>query len=112
MTEFATQFATQATTDGALRLILDGSMSIYNAGEIKARLMDALSTSSILEIDLSHVSEMDTAGFQLLVMAKRESLRLGHTLRIVAHSPAVRDVIDFYNMDAFFGDPIVIPADR
>lgn len=107
-----TEFATQTTTDGALRLILDGPMTIYRVGEIKAQLVNALATSSILEIDLSHVSEMDTAGFQLLVMAKRESQRVGHTLRIVAHSQPVRDVIDFYNMDAFFGDPMIFPADR
>lgn len=107
-----TEFATQTTTDGALRLILDGPMTIYNAGEIKARLLAALEGAEVLEVDLSHVGEMDTAGFQLLVMAKRESQRQGHTLRIVDHSPAVRDVIDFYNMGAFFGDPVVIPAER
>lgn len=107
-----TEFATQTTTDGALHLILDGPMTIYNAGEIKAQLLNALKTSAILELDLSHVGEMDTAGFQLLVLAKRESLREGKTLRIVAHSQAVRDVIDFYNMDAFFGDPMVIPAEH
>jgi anti-anti-sigma factor len=106
------EFAAQTTTDGAVRLILDGPMTIYNAGEIKAQLMNALATAKILELDLSHVGEMDTAGFQLLVMAKRESQRAGHTLRIVAHSQPVRDVIDFYNMDAFFGDPIVIPAEH
>jgi len=105
-----TEFATQATTDGAVHLILDGPMTIYNAGEIKAQLLTSLQAANILEIDLSHVGEMDTAGFQLLVLAKRESQRLDHTLRIIAHSPAVRDVIDFYNMDAFFGDPMVIPA--
>lgn len=107
-----TEFATQTTTDGAVHLILDGPMTIYNAGEIKAQLMNGLANTSIVELDLSHVNEMDTAGFQLLVMAKRESQRHGHTLRITAHSQAVRDVIDFYNMDAFFGDPMVIPAEH
>jgi anti-anti-sigma factor len=107
-----TEFATQTTTDGALHLILDGPMTIYTAAEIKSRLLGGLRSASILEIDLSHVGEMDTAGFQLLVMAKRESLRLGKTLRIVAHSPAVREVLEFYNKDAFFGDPVVIPAEH
>jgi anti-anti-sigma factor len=107
-----TGFATQTTTEGALHLILDGQMTIYNATEIKAQILDGVRTATILELDLSHVSEMDTAGFQLLVMAKRESQRLEHTLRIVAHSPVVREVIDFYNMDAFFGDPMVIPAEH
>jgi anti-anti-sigma factor len=107
-----TEFATQTTTDGAVHLILDGPMTIYNANEIKAQLMNGLQAAPIVELDLSHVNEMDTAGFQLLVMAKRESQRQGLTLRIIAHSPAVREVIDFYNMDAFFGDPMVIPADH
>ncbi len=107
-----TEFATQTTTDGAAHLILDGPMTIYNALEIKGQLMNGLQAAPIFELDLSHVSEMDTAGFQLLVLVKRESQRLGHALRIIAHSPAVREVIDFYNMDAFFGDPMVIPADR
>lgn len=107
-----TEFATQTTTDGAIHLMLDGPMTIYNAGEIKNQLMNALGSTRILELDLSHVGEMDTAGFQLLVMAKRESQRHQQTLRIVAHSPAVREVIDFYNMDAFFGDPMVFPADH
>ena len=107
-----TEYATQATTDGSTHLILDGPMSIYNALEVKNQLLTSLRAAPVLELDLSHVSEMDTAGFQLLVMAKRESQRLDHTLRIVAHSQAVRDVIDFYNMDAFFGDPMIIPADH
>jgi anti-anti-sigma factor len=105
-----TEFATQTTTDGAVHLILDGPMTIYHAGEIKARLMNGLTSAAIVELDLSHVGEMDTAGFQLLVMAKREAQRLDRTLRIVAHSQAVREVIDLYSMDAFFGDPMVIPA--
>lgn len=107
-----TEFATQTTTDGAVHLILDGPMTIYNAMEIKAQLMSGLHAAAIVELDLSHVNEMDTAGFQLLVMAKRESQSQGNTLRIIAHSPAVREVIDFYNMDAFFGDPMVIPAEH
>ena len=38
--------------------------------------------------------------------------RLDHALRIVGHSPAVREVIEFFNMVAFFGDPLVIPANE
>ena len=105
-----TEFATQTTTDGAAHLILDGAMTIYNAADIKHRLLDALGTAPTLELDLSHVTEVDTAGFQLLVMVKRESQRTQRTLRIVAHSPAVQEVIEFFNMGAFFGDPLVITA--
>ena len=107
-----TECATQTTTDGAVHLMLDGLMTIYTAAEIKTQLLDGIGHAAIVELDLSHVGEMDTAGFQLLVMAKREAQRLDRTLHIVAHSPAVREVIDFYNMDAYFGDPMIIPAEH
>lgn len=107
-----TEFASQTATNGALHLVLDGPMTIYNTNEVKTQLMNGLQSATTVELDLSNVSELDTAGFQLLVLAKRESQRNGHTLRITAHSPAVREVIDFYNMDAFFGDPVVIPAEQ
>jgi len=106
------EFATQTTADGALRLAIDGDLTIYHATEIKQQLIDGIRAGAVLELDLSHVGEMDTAGFQLLALAKRESLKLGHALRIVDHSPAVREVIEFFNMVAFFGDPLLIPANE
>jgi hypothetical protein len=33
-------------------------------------------------------------------------------LRIVAHSDAVREVIDLSNLNAYFGDPTLIPAQK
>jgi len=105
-------FSTQITTDGAMRLTVDGDLTIYHAAEIKQGLIEGIRAGKVLELDLSHVGEMDTAGFQLLALAKRESQKLGHALRIVGHSPAVREVIEFFNMVAFFGDPLVIPANE
>lgn len=105
-----TVFAIQPLANGASRLMVDGDMSIYNALEVKAQLVNAVRGTQTLELDLAHVSEIDTAGFQLLVLAKQESLRLERTLKITAHSDAVRELIDFYNMGAFFGDPVVILA--
>lgn len=105
-----TEFATQSIAEGGARLAVDGALLIYNAEEIKHRLIDTLHSVQLLELDLSHVNEIDTAGIQLLILAKQESQRQEKTLRIVAHSPAVQEVIEFYNMAAFFGDPLVIPA--
>lgn len=93
-----------------LRLTFTDDMTIYNATAQKAQLMEALGADQDLEIDLALVAEMDTAGFQLLLLAKREAAAHGHAARIVAHSPAVREVIDFYRMAAHFGDPLIISA--
>lgn len=107
------EFATQTTAiDGATRLTVDGDLTIYHAARIKECLIDGVRDSAVLELDLSRVGEIDTAGVQLLALAKRESRELDHVFRIVGHSLAVREVIEFLNMAAFFGDPLVIPANE
>ncbi len=106
------EFTTQTVADGTTRLTANGDLTIYHAVEIKQHLIDGVRASNVLELDLSHVGEIDTAGIQLLTLAKRESQKLDHALRIVGHSPAVREVVEFYNMVAFFGDPLVIPANE
>lgn len=95
---------------GTHRVTILDDMTIYNALPQKSTFMDALAQCKELEIDLSHVAEVDTAGFQLLLLTKREAARQKKTARIVAHSPAVREVLDFFNVAAGFGDPLVIPA--
>jgi anti-sigma B factor antagonist len=92
------------------RLTILEDLTIYNAMEQKQQLLDALSNASHLELDLSQVAEIDTAGLQLLILAKREAARLNKDLDIVAHSPNVRQTLDFCNLAAFFGDPVVISA--
>lgn len=104
------EFITQAAADGTTHILVEGDLNIYQAAAIKQHLIDGVRASKLLELDLSHVMEIDTAGLQLLLLAKRESQTLGHELRIVRHSPAVREVIEFLNLVALFGDPLVIPA--
>ncbi|KXB30849.1 anti-sigma B factor antagonist [Dechloromonas denitrificans] len=91
-------------------LSISEDLTIYHALEQKQMLLDALAATDELELNLAQVAEMDTAGLQLLVLLKKESQRACKRLRIVAHSQAVSSVIDFCNMAAEFGDPLVIPA--
>jgi anti-sigma B factor antagonist len=95
---------------GNNRLVIVEDMTIYNALEQKSRLLATLASGSSLDLDLSQVAEIDSAGLQLLILTKREAARLGKQMAIVAHSPAVRQTIDFCNLAAFFGDPVVITA--
>ena len=92
------------------RLVIVEDMTIYNALDQKNRLVAALDGADGLELDLSQVAEIDSAGLQLLILAKREAARLDKRMSIVAHSPAVRQTLDFCNLTAFFGDPVVIIA--
>lgn len=94
----------------AHRLPLEGELTIYTAAELKGRLLEALAAPEPLEIDLSQVSEIDTAGLQLLMLAKREAAARGTSLTLTGHSHAVIECLDLCNLTAAFGDQVVIPA--
>lgn len=97
-------------SNGVCHARVAGEMTIYHAAEIKGELLPCVDKWPELEIDLSEVSEIDTAGFQLLVLAKRAAVRSGKSLRLVAHSPATLAVLDLLDMVSYFGDPIVMPC--
>ena len=90
-------------------LSLDGELTIYRAAELKELLLNALAAGSgDLEVDLSGVSEFDSAGLQLLMLAKHTARQRGRELRLTGHSPAVLEVFELLNVAAHFGDPLVI----
>ncbi len=83
-------------------------MAIYRAAELKNSLLDALVQHATLEVNLAAVTELDTAGVQILIMLKQFAERSNKGLRLVAHSEAVSDVFDLLNLAPYFGDPLVI----
>ncbi len=91
-----------------VELAIDGELSIYRADEIKLALTEPLQKGVQLVVDLSRVTELDTCGLQLLMLAKRTAKAVGSELQLVGHSPAVVDVFELLNVAAFFGDHLVI----
>ena len=89
-------------------LRIDGECNIYRADELKAALTEPLQVGICLVVDLSSVSELDTCGLQILMLAKRTAKAVGAELQLIGHSPAVIEVFELLNMAAFFGDPLVI----
>jgi anti-anti-sigma factor len=89
-------------------LDIQGELTIYTAATEKQRLQEFLEQDSQLEVNLSRVSEMDTAGLQILILMKREAQRIGKDLRYVMHSQAVLEIMELSNTTASFGDPVVL----
>ena len=100
------------STHKAIKFCPEGELTIYTAAEQKRQLMKAIDGQKNIEVDLSKITEMDTAGLQLLILAKLESQRRELPLSIVGHSQAVVEVIDICNMSGFFGDPVLIPSEN
>ena len=82
---------------------VDGEMTIYRAAELKPLLLQWPAGDAALEIDLSGVDEIDTAGVQLLLLARREAQGLERELRLVGRSRAVDDALTLLNLQAEFG---------
>ncbi len=101
---------TRSTPPREARLVIEADLTIYHAAANKAALIEALAGAEHLEVDLSKVAEIDTAGLQLLILAKREAAAAGKRVVFAGHATAVRQAIDFCNLAASFDDPMVIPA--
>ncbi|QPK63907.1 STAS domain-containing protein [Methylomonas sp. LL1] len=95
---------------GVTHLAIQGEMTIYTAREQKDSLLGFLKTSKELQLDLSGVSEIDSAGLQILLFVKRETVNRDIKLSLVQHSQAVVEVLELLNLNKYFGDPIVLSA--
>ena len=89
------------------RLAISGELTIFRAMELQPAM---LCSPPLQEIDLSGVTELDTAGVQLLMMAKQAALAQSRELQLVNHSPAVIEVFELLNVAAYFGDHLVIDS--
>jgi anti-anti-sigma factor len=96
--------------DDVLRISLDGEMTIYRAADLKVAVLEALRKTRVLEVDLSGVTELDTAGLQVLMLAKQTATAEQRELRLLQHSPAVVEIFEMLDLVAFFGDAVLIHA--
>lgn len=92
------------TKQGRKRLIMSDDMTIYNAVAQKEKLLQALLACQELDIDLSKVGDMDTAGLQVLMLVKRESLNANKTLRLSSPSNAIKDLFSLFNTNGYFAE--------
>jgi anti-anti-sigma factor len=92
--------------DGIFHIAIQGEMTIYTAVEQKNKLIECLKPDHELCIDLSAVSEIDSAGLQLLLWLKQEAPRLN----LIHHSRAVVEVLELLNLASHFGDPIIFSS--
>lgn len=96
-----------STSNASEALHITGELTIFRAEELMPAL---LADPAPRVIDLSGVTDLDTAGLQLLMLAKKTALAAQRDLRLVGHSQAVIDVFELLNVAAYFGDPLVMDS--
>lgn len=102
---------TVATAPVQTALVLSGEFNIFTATAAKAQLVEAVQQAADgadVDVDLSGVTEIDSAGLQLMVMAKRDAARQNKRVRFVRHSEAVVDLIELCDLAGQLGDPLLI----
>lgn len=95
-----------------VKLVLEQDVTIYTAQEVKQRLMESLEQGEEVEADLSGVSEFDTAGLQVLLLAIAEAVRNGKKLYFTGFSPAVEEVVNLCHLTYFFNSPLCAAPTR
>lgn len=80
-------------------LALEGELTIFRAAELRQALLDNPPPEAL---DLSGVTEIDTAGLQLLMLARGEAERAQRPLRLQAPSTVVADVLALVNLTSHF----------
>jgi anti-anti-sigma factor len=85
-------------------LSVHGEMTIYRAGEVAQTLFAAIRAhDGDVSLDMSAVTEFDTAGLQLVLMARRMAETNGRRLDVVQPSECVAEVLSLCHVAASSG---------
>lgn len=74
-----------------------GDATIYSVAEVVRVLREVLSMAGSVGIDLSGVSDMDSAFCQVLIAARRQGEVDGKRVEIVSHSGISEEMMSYFN---------------
>ncbi len=80
--------------------VVQDEMTIYTALEQREQLLPLLGQCQQLELDLSAVGEMDSAGIQLLLLLKQEADRLQKPLLLKQPSDLCKSLIELLRLES------------
>jgi anti-anti-sigma factor len=96
------------TLEGVIRI--RGEMTIYAAAALKDELFAALAANAdVSSIDLNGVSELDTTGVQILMMASRLCESRGAALSFANPSVTAREALELLRVPGLTS-PSEVPA--
>ncbi|HEX7748181.1 MAG TPA: chemotaxis protein CheW [Bordetella sp.] len=81
---------------------VEGDMTVHRAAGLKAALCGALDASAGLGLDLSGVTDFDTAGLQILLLLNNQAQAGGKTLRLDSLSAPVNEIFELFHLGRHF----------
>jgi len=88
--------------DGALSLTLGPELTIAQAADTHGVLLAAIQQwgGPLMRLELSTVSDCDSAGIQLLLATRRSAMERGAQLELLQPSAVVLSALQCYGLDA------------
>lgn len=86
--------------DGNLVMKIEGSLSAYEVGDLKDRLLTGFIDHQGIFLDINGVTECDTLGIQLLLSAKKTAEKLNKSFNVTGDSSAVHNVLTGVGLEA------------
>ncbi len=87
--------------NGACKIEVEGEMNIVSAMRLKEELFESFEDYNGIELNLQNVSEIDTSGFQLIVLLKMETNKRNRSFVLTKISEPVKSVFSLYRMEGF-----------
>lgn len=97
---------------GILRARLGDALTMASAVDACDRLRQVSESSERLELDLSSLQDIDTAGVQILLALRKERQAKGHLLRMVQPSQPVQDVMSILGLESLFDEVLTVSKEQ
>ncbi|MFT4173369.1 MAG: STAS domain-containing protein [Rhodocyclaceae bacterium] len=94
--------------DEAGALALEGEITVFHAHAVKDAVLAHVALDECPVFDLSAVSDIDSSGVQLLLLARREAACADKRLRWQAHSHAVLRALETLNLGHVLDAPATL----
>jgi anti-anti-sigma factor len=93
-------------TGKQVNVLLNDELTIYTVNEFRDLLAEQLNGMTHIVVNLSKVTEMDSAGLQLLFAIKK--LNTEYEVEFIEHSPAVTEVLELCGLLGQLNDSVLI----
>lgn len=87
---------------GRCLIRIDGELTIYTAGLANSTIGESLAANQSVAIDLTGVTEIDTAGLQILLVARKEAMLRERAVSFIGHNRIVIECLRLMNLVNFF----------
>jgi len=97
-----------ATKNGDhLKAKLQDALDISSVAEARDTILQILNSGDSIRFDLSSMTEIDTAGVQLILAVRKEAMAQGKECRFVHPSPPVEEVFRALGRGGIFDESVL-----